>query len=212
MKKINNTSKYLKSVIAFDWWKYLIASLVISVLVYYAFHMKLSLKRYEQLQIFVTAEITDEKIIDDLKGHLEDKGIEEVVFITVDVDSNYFDVRLDTNGFGNGDILLLPSSKVVNNEHVVQNSHLFNDDFIDEIESSFAEAEFLMYEEYTYAVKIYDKDDANYGSSLNFKSWVSFDETYYMLFAKKSPNLGKYGVNSKEEHDAIIEAMKYLLS
>ena len=212
MKRISNTSKYLKSVIAFDWWKYLLASLAVSLVVYYAFYMKLSLKRYEQLQIFVTAEIIDEKIIGDLENHLENKGIQEVIIYTADAEGDYYDVQLDTNGFGNGDILLLPSSKVVDNEYIVQNTYLFNDDFINEIKSTFAEVEFLTYQEYIYAIKIFDKENEDYDKTLNFKSWVSFDETYFMLLAKKSPNLGKYGAGSKAEHDAAIEAVKYLLS
>lgn len=211
MKKIPNTSKYLKSLIAFDWWKVILASIAVSVLVYYAFYMKLSLKRYEQLQIFTTAEITDEKIINDLEEHLKDDGTLEVTIYTTDVESKYYEVQLDTNGFGNGDILILPASKVIDNERLVQNSLLFTDEFIYEMNQSSSSLEYLKYEEYTFAIKIYDKEDASYNENLHFNTWAAFDDTYYMMFAKKSPNLGKYGDKSKEEHSSAIKAAHYLL-
>ena len=87
MKKIKNSPKYLKSLITYDWWKYLILFFVSSIVVYYAFHMKLSLKRYEQLGIFTTAYIKDEKIIDELEEELQEEGTKQVNIITAEKES-----------------------------------------------------------------------------------------------------------------------------
>lgn len=212
MKKIKSSSKYIKNVIAFDWWKYLLLFLATSILIYYAFYSKLSLKRYEQLQIFTTAEIIDEKIRDELEKELEDEGTLVVSFYNSDKNSKYYDIQLDTNGFVNSDILLLPASKVIDNENIIQNSQSINNELKNEILSVNSSIEFLTFEDITYALKVYDIDDSSYNTGLHFTDWAKFDETYYVLFSKKSPNLGKYGDKSKEENHSAIEAVKYLVS
>ena len=211
MKKIKSSSKYIKSVIAFDWWKYLLLFLVSSILIYYAFYLKLSLKRYEEIRIFTTAEVVDERIIDELEDYLKDDGILEVTIYNADANSSYYDIQLETNGFGNGDILILPSSKTLDNEYLVQNSLLFNDKLISEFKEINPHIEFLQYETYTYAIKIYDINDETYNESLHFDEWVKLEETYYMMFVRNSPNLGEYGDKSENNHVSALKAAKYLL-
>ncbi len=211
MKKIKNSPKYLKSLITYDWWKYLILFFVSSIVVYYAFHMKLSLKRYEQLGIFTTAYIKDEKIIDELEEELQEEGTKQVNIITAEKESRYYDIQLDTNGIGGSDILILPSSKVIDATYILQNTLKFNDEFISELLDINSSLSFLTYEEYTYGIKIYDEEDEGYNSHFHFDSWIEFDETYYMFLVAKSVNLGKYGTKSKENHYSALEATKYLI-
>lgn len=212
MDKIRTSKKQLKSLLSYDWWKFLIMAVLISIVSYYCFTLKHALKGYEQLTIFTSALVNDSSIMDEIKNETKDDGILNVSIIEAEEQDTYFEIKLETNGYGGSDVLIL-SESFLNNENsfeVVRHSLIFNDDFKKEISTFAPLVEYKDYEENEFALKIYDKESTEYFANNIFSSWLSMDETYYLIFVRDSLNLGIYGSQSSSEHDACIKMVKYL--
>lgn len=211
MKRIRTTSKYIKSSISYDWWKYLLISIILCVLCFFSLSMKLKLRRYEQLQIFLTAEVSDTNIVDELQNEFKKEGIEEITLFTASETSSYLQIQLEVNGFGDSDLLLLPEDVLKDKEELIKTALLFNDEFVSNIKEQYPSSQIITYQNYSYALKIFDIDDNSYNSIFHFDKWLKLDKTYYLAIARNSQNIGKYGEKSSLEHDAAIKMMNYLL-
>lgn len=209
MSKIFSAKEYMKHRLGYDWWKYLIVVVLVCVLCYYAFYLADRLKPTEKIQIFTSAEITDFSIEKELEDTFADKGIYDYFFYQASFDNKYFDIALESQGFENSDILIVPEEALT--AEILAMCAEFDSEFIDECTLANEGIRFVQNEGKTYGVKIYAKDDDQYNDRFSFLSWLNPDRDYCMVFSKKSKNVGRLSSESDDNNRCALDTYIYLL-
>lgn len=209
MSKVYDAKTYVKTRLAYDWWKYVALIVVVCLLWYYAFYMTDRLKDTEKIQIFTSAEIVNFDIEKELEDEFSKQGIYDYFFYQASFENKNFEFALETQGFGNSDILIIPEEALT--EAMLAQCVVFDDEFINACKTVNEKVVFVQSEEKTYGIKIYVKDDDEYNNGFSFSSWMNPDRNYCMVLSKQSKNVGRLSSESKAENDKALSTYIYLL-
>ena len=194
MSKVYDAKTYVKTRLAYDWWKYVALIVVVCLLWYYAFYMTDRLKDTEKIQIFTSAEIVNFDIEKELEDEFSKQGIYDYFFYQASFENKNFEFALETQGFGNSDILIIPEEALT--ETMLAQCVVFDGELIKACKTA----------------KIYVKDDEEYNNGFSFSSWINPDRNYCMVLSKQSKNVGRLSSESKAENDKALSTYIYLLS
>lgn len=211
--KIKISKKMLVNHIKYDWWKYLITILLVSLVSYYATYLKNRLKRYELFQVFLPVEKLDDKYIEGSYHLIDGTDIQEITYYYMLPSEDAFYNAIQTQGLGASDLMMLPESSV--SGAFFPYLSYFDDALINRCKSVFSEVEFLTFEgegkEITIGVKIHDKNNTEYNNKLKISKAFNFtlEQNYYFFIPTISENMGKYGKDSSR--DTGLKFLDYFL-
>lgn len=195
-----------KDSLGFDWWKYLLSSLVLCVAWHYIYQTKDALKDYEVLSIYSNCDVKTNDFINGIMSPHKEHGIEELSFNNIKDDA-YTTTLLDSKGLLDGDIFIIYEKYI--DSMVKSNSLVLGENMQEEMKIVNPCIDFLSFGEEKVGVKVFDIDDVEYNKKFALNSCFDFKQTTYLLLNSKSSNASINGNNVYSK--CAIEVAMYLL-
>lgn len=205
--KRNPNSTFKKS-LSYDFWKYLIIPISLSVLFYFVYQASDALKNYEKVEIFTNFQLKDKDLNIDFLPSIKEEGTLQIYHTYSQSDDAYTQTLLNARGLSKCDVLILSEKYDV--EWVKDKVINLEGEILDKIDNSGLTYDYSTYNEEIVGIKIFDKDNESYNSQFEkISSYYDIDETSYLFLTKASVNIGEY--NEKSYTDSAIKCFYYLL-
>lgn len=213
MMNIKFSKKIIKNHIRYDWWKYLLTGLLVSLLCYYITYLKNKIQPYERMQVFVTGTIVDKEFINKSYEIINHTDILSMTYYSIlSSEANYYSA-MQTQGLGGSDIMILPESSFTG--AFIPYIAKFDEELINRCKQSYENIEFLNYDNddpsKICGVKVKSKTSEQYNNDLKITSAIDMElnDNYFIIVPTISCNIGKYGKNP--ERTLGLNLLDYLL-
>lgn len=189
MKSLYANRRLWRNSLRYDWWKVVLAALVVSLAGGYAFYQKDRLKDDEVLEVFITGEAKDRAFGDALyRSVAAVSSIQEVSTLSYPLDTANYETILQGRFYSSSDLVFLPSSVLNSKSEYAAGAEKFSEGQIADVASISSSFSFYQDERGTLGVKIYDGEDASYNDKFAFSAELSFTETTFLFIVSSSGN------------------------